>query len=337
MTLGPRHTGSPGINDDALLKISILSSSGPKSAYPPGICFRQNIPEWSTSFCCWLCPLWLCNRNVPVREVWIWNQPEMAHCPSCCSFIGSCMDYKSCSGTHKRNMCPGAWNIQCCFSSGSSTSRLVWNSGHSAPCFPISRCTDGSSGCYSHSEAKSKLAAGGITQLVSSGQCSTKSNKKCTSLQQIHPQVISGIVDFKAKSGCNVVITGGTEVGHSAGDLLFLAIWLVLGLVLSSVRFLLQAPTAMQMAGNWIFACSAAWPTTSRKTSERRSRAVCGATGTTSGSLRATTGTSTSADADREKWPSDYLFILFIYFARLIFVEVNFLLKQWWERASVLL
>ena len=66
----------------------------------------------------------------------------------------------------------------------------------------------------SHDVAAKKLQDAGIIS-SSSGNCSDRNNKKCTSFDQINSETIAGIISFKQVSGCDVVITGGTETGHS--------------------------------------------------------------------------------------------------------------------------
>jgi tartrate dehydratase beta subunit/fumarate hydratase class I family protein len=81
------------------------------------------------------------------------------------------------------------------------------------------QCTDGTMDCYTDAYARQLLANAGIS-VVSSGGCSNKNNRRCTSLQQIHRGAIdgpSGVLTLKRVSGCSMVVTGGTEVGHSAG------------------------------------------------------------------------------------------------------------------------
>src|SRR5215218_10657782 len=63
-------------------------------------------------------------------------------------------------------------------------------------------------------EAETRLTDAGITW-SSSGNCSDRNNKKCTSFDQINSETIDGIISFKRVSGCDVRITGGTETGHS--------------------------------------------------------------------------------------------------------------------------
>jgi len=65
-----------------------------------------------------------------------------------------------------------------------------------------------------HDEAVKKLEAAGITW-SSSGNCSIRSNKHCTSFEQINENTIDGITTLKKASNCEINITGGTETGHS--------------------------------------------------------------------------------------------------------------------------
>ncbi|SEB76418.1 Peptidoglycan-binding (PGRP) domain of peptidoglycan hydrolases-containing protein [Streptomyces misionensis] len=73
-----------------------------------------------------------------------------------------------------------------------------------------------SSGKLSDSQAAAKLKAAGITR-TSSGNCTNRNNKKCTSLQDIRTRTIDGVIALKKNSHCSIVITGGTEVGHAGG------------------------------------------------------------------------------------------------------------------------
>lgn len=68
----------------------------------------------------------------------------------------------------------------------------------------------------SDATARSRVRAAGIA-VSSSGNCSNRYNKSCTSLEQINSGTINGIVTLKNASGCAITITGGTEVGHSSG------------------------------------------------------------------------------------------------------------------------
>ncbi|MGW2021824.1 hypothetical protein [Streptomyces decoyicus] len=67
-----------------------------------------------------------------------------------------------------------------------------------------------------HAQAASKLRAAGITW-TSSGRCSNRNNRRCTSFTRINSGTIKGIITFKRASRCAVTITGGTETGHASG------------------------------------------------------------------------------------------------------------------------
>jgi hypothetical protein len=60
---------------------------------------------------------------------------------------------------------------------------------------------------HSHSEAVSKISAAGIG-IYSSGNCSDRGNRRCTSLEQVKCRTIDGIVALKISSRCSIVITG---------------------------------------------------------------------------------------------------------------------------------
>lgn len=66
----------------------------------------------------------------------------------------------------------------------------------------------------SHDDAAKKLKDAGITW-SSSGKCSDRKDKKCTSFEEINSTTIDGIIAFKKACGYDVNITGGTETGHS--------------------------------------------------------------------------------------------------------------------------
>ncbi len=74
----------------------------------------------------------------------------------------------------------------------------------------------GTSTYLTHAEAQAMLSAAGIP-VVSSGNCSDRNNRTCTSLDQIRRNTITGVIGFKQASGCSFNITGGTEIGHSGG------------------------------------------------------------------------------------------------------------------------
>jgi hypothetical protein len=64
--------------------------------------------------------------------------------------------------------------------------------------------------------AESQFRAAGITW-TSSGGCTTRSNPTCTSFEGIRQATIDGAITLKRASGCSLLITGGTEVGHASG------------------------------------------------------------------------------------------------------------------------
>ncbi|MGW3463749.1 peptidoglycan-binding domain-containing protein, partial [Streptomyces olivaceoviridis] len=74
----------------------------------------------------------------------------------------------------------------------------------------------GGGGKLSDAQAAARLRAAGITR-SSSGNCTNRHNKNCTSLQDIRARTVDGVIALKRKSGCRIVITGGTEVGHAGG------------------------------------------------------------------------------------------------------------------------
>ena len=63
-------------------------------------------------------------------------------------------------------------------------------------------------------EAEARLKAAGISW-SSSGNCTDRQNKRCTSFEQINSGTIDGIVTLRNASTCPINITGGTEVGHA--------------------------------------------------------------------------------------------------------------------------
>lgn len=82
-----------------------------------------------------------------------------------------------------------------------------------------SACTQTASGSasmgdtLSHSEALTQLSAAGIS---TNGKCPDKNNSSCTSLDGVRQNTINGIINLKQKfGGGGIIITGGTETGHS--------------------------------------------------------------------------------------------------------------------------
>ncbi|MET8247321.1 peptidoglycan-binding protein [Streptomyces sp. NPDC005202] len=72
------------------------------------------------------------------------------------------------------------------------------------------------SGKLSDAQAAARLKAAGITR-SSTGNCTDRNRKNCTSFQDIRVGTINGVIALKKASGCSIVITGGTEVGHAGG------------------------------------------------------------------------------------------------------------------------
>ncbi|MFH9821080.1 hypothetical protein [Streptomyces sp. NPDC017230] len=67
-----------------------------------------------------------------------------------------------------------------------------------------------------HAQAAAVLKQAGISW-SSSGGCSNRENRRCTSFTKINKATIAGLVAFKKASRCAVRVTGGTERGHASG------------------------------------------------------------------------------------------------------------------------
>lgn len=67
-----------------------------------------------------------------------------------------------------------------------------------------------------HEQAVSKLQAAGLPWR-SSHSCVERRDPRCTSFEQINVDTITRIIAFRNESGCDLMLTGGTEVGHSSG------------------------------------------------------------------------------------------------------------------------
>lgn len=73
------------------------------------------------------------------------------------------------------------------------------------------------SGTAKHEANKARLAAAGIT-VSSTGNCSDKTKSTCTSLDGMRENTIDQAIVVKKACNCSVVVTGGTEAGHSGGS-----------------------------------------------------------------------------------------------------------------------
>jgi len=65
--------------------------------------------------------------------------------------------------------------------------------------------------------AEATLNDSGIT-LQSSGNCRDRNNSTCTSVDGMRQETVDGLIAFRNAVGLDLVMTGGTEVGHSAGE-----------------------------------------------------------------------------------------------------------------------
>ncbi|MET9344173.1 hypothetical protein [Nonomuraea sp. NPDC003804] len=68
----------------------------------------------------------------------------------------------------------------------------------------------------SHTFAMDRLTSAGL-RWKSSGNCTDKNNRTCTSLQSVRSATVAGAIDLKRASGCKIMVTGGTEAGHAPG------------------------------------------------------------------------------------------------------------------------
>jgi hypothetical protein len=85
---------------------------------------------------------------------------------------------------------------------------------------PSGGLTCSSSGGFSQATVQSLFAGAGITT-HSTGpppNCNDQNNPNCTSLQGMQPTTVSELMRLKSDCNCAVTVTGGTEVGHAAGE-----------------------------------------------------------------------------------------------------------------------
>ncbi|WP_344933605.1 hypothetical protein [Sphaerisporangium flaviroseum] len=67
-----------------------------------------------------------------------------------------------------------------------------------------------------HPQAARRLRHAGL-RWRSSGHCANRFRPSCTSLDSVRLGTLWGVVNLKRRSGCGIVVTGGTEVGHARG------------------------------------------------------------------------------------------------------------------------
>jgi WXG100 family type VII secretion target len=64
---------------------------------------------------------------------------------------------------------------------------------------------------------ETRLNDNGIT-IHSSGNCRDRDNASCTSVEGMREETIDGLIAFRNAVGVDLVMTGGTEVGHATGE-----------------------------------------------------------------------------------------------------------------------
>jgi hypothetical protein len=74
----------------------------------------------------------------------------------------------------------------------------------------------GSDARLTQAQAVKQLDAAGITW-DASGDCTNRDRPVCTSFSGIRQSTIDGVRTLKQASRCSLVVTGGTETGHSTG------------------------------------------------------------------------------------------------------------------------
>ncbi|GII80376.1 hypothetical protein Sru01_53580 [Sphaerisporangium rufum] len=67
-----------------------------------------------------------------------------------------------------------------------------------------------------HPQAVRRLRHAGL-RWKSSGHCHSRHRPTCTSLASVRLGTLWGLVNLRRRSGCPVMVTGGTEVGHAPG------------------------------------------------------------------------------------------------------------------------
>lgn len=82
------------------------------------------------------------------------------------------------------------------------------------PLLMASGIAQGAPATYTHEAAAREFRAAGVSW-TSSKSCSNRRDRGCTSFTGINRATVSGAIAFKKASRCTVIITGGTEEGHS--------------------------------------------------------------------------------------------------------------------------
>ncbi|GGL01007.1 hypothetical protein Sme01_41090 [Sphaerisporangium melleum] len=67
-----------------------------------------------------------------------------------------------------------------------------------------------------HAPAARRMRHAGL-RWRSSGNCVSRHRSSCTSLATVRLQTLWGLVNLKRRSGCDILVTGGTETGHAGG------------------------------------------------------------------------------------------------------------------------
>lgn len=65
-------------------------------------------------------------------------------------------------------------------------------------------------------EAGALLHEAGL-RWISSGHCSRRANRHCTSFDGLRAATLNGMLNLRLASHCGLVISGGTEAGHAGG------------------------------------------------------------------------------------------------------------------------
>lgn len=68
----------------------------------------------------------------------------------------------------------------------------------------------------SHNLAAGYLKSAGL-RYKSTGGCTSRQVRTCTSLASVRTNTIARVIQLKRESGCPIMVTGGTEVGHAPG------------------------------------------------------------------------------------------------------------------------